>query len=229
MSLPLEQSRSLHPRPLAFTLIELLVVIAIIAILMGLLFPALEIARENARRVQAKNDVLTIVGAVKGYYTEYGKYPTVSSPLPTVDTVVGPSSGGADTSNAALFDILRSIDRGANKNFAANPRRIVFLDVKSVSNPDQPRGGFLDKTGGAGTVGAFYDPWGTQYNVVLDFDFDNTISVEPYSDFNADDAPKTGVGAFSLGKDGLIGQPAAGVTGKYREGNKPSDDVISWQ
>ncbi|HEX5175388.1 MAG TPA: type II secretion system protein, partial [Chthoniobacteraceae bacterium] len=44
-----------------FTLIELLTVIAIIAILMGLLFPAVNAVKENAKKVQAKNDVTQIV------------------------------------------------------------------------------------------------------------------------------------------------------------------------
>ena len=61
----------------AFTLVELLTVIAIIAILMGLLFPAIGAVKENGRRVQAKNDVMGIITAVKQYNTEYGKYPVV--------------------------------------------------------------------------------------------------------------------------------------------------------
>ena len=52
-------------RSIAFTLIELLTVIAIIAILMGLLFPAVNAVKENAKKVQAKNDVTQIVAAVK--------------------------------------------------------------------------------------------------------------------------------------------------------------------
>src|SRR5947207_2970004 len=47
----------------AFTLVELLTVIAIIAILMGLLFPAIGIIKEQARKAQAKSDVTNIVAA----------------------------------------------------------------------------------------------------------------------------------------------------------------------
>ncbi len=49
--------------------------IAIIAILMGLLFPAIIAAKNTARKAQAKNDESQIVTAVKMFYTDYGQYP----------------------------------------------------------------------------------------------------------------------------------------------------------
>src|SRR5713226_5861854 len=59
----------------AFTLIELLVVITIVAILIGLLFPAFRGVQDQAKKTQAKNDLMQIVTAVNAFYTEYGKYP----------------------------------------------------------------------------------------------------------------------------------------------------------
>ena len=202
--------------PRAFTLIELLVVIAIIAILIGLLFPAFSAVQDQAKRTQAKNDLTQIVTAVNAYYTEYGKYPLLSTA--TSDTIYGP--GGA--SNADLFYALRAVAGGTlNAGDAANPRKIVFINPLDVKDPANPRSGIGTAVA---TIGQYFDPWGTPYAIEIDGNYNSQILVNPYA-LNAGATPlQIGVIAWSLGKDQLGGTGSAD-----KNAGNAADDVISWQ
>lgn len=111
-----------------FTLVELLVVIAIIGVLIALLLPAVQSAREAARQVDCRNKLRQIALAVHTYQSAMGAYP----PSFCVNPRNLADEGGNWSAHARILPYLEQGNVYAGINFGQSYNDSVFEDGRPV-------------------------------------------------------------------------------------------------
>ena len=198
----MKSSHSINRRS-AFTLIELLVVITIIGILASMAFPVITGVMEKAKKVKVLAVIKDLQVAIKGYQTEYNRYPAPAGA--TEEEIMTDADSGMQ---------LLAILMGSESQAALNGRGIKFIELPIAKNG---RGGLLGQD-----VNSYQlvDEWTKPYAIIMDLDGNERINNPDVSNadakYSSGAAPQLPLGViiYSTGSDG---------------NKQTKDDITSWR
>src|SRR5437870_2462614 len=188
--------RSMVSRRSALTLVELLVVVAIIGVLVALLLPAVQAARESARRMQCYTHLRQMALAVHNFEESFKVFPSHGTGG-NVNYINGtPASVKSDPTQqaGALFQILPYLEQQSlynNTDFnavRAQPVKLYFCPTRrkpttrlnnSTSSQLNALNDYAIPLWGASGGGINQQCWGLPNNSVYDVRHDSCIFVRP--------------------------------------------------